>query len=123
MSEDDDGVIRLPVRFKNPPSEDALSLVVVHSEGCNHKWHFVRGKLVHFPFLIREGETEVECGGCGTKLDPMWVLRNLANEENGWKMAQERYLDEMKRLSERSRTECQHCGKMTKISRTKAKTA
>jgi hypothetical protein len=39
----------------------------------------------------------------------------------GW--AQARYHEEMKRLEERSLTQCEHCGKMTRISRAKAKTS
>ncbi len=47
----------------------------------------------------------------------MFVLRRLASEETSWKRHREVYIDEMKRLKERSRTKCYHCGKMTEISR------
>ncbi len=46
----------------------------------------------------------------------MFVLRIMATEENQWSRMRERYLEEMKRLRERSRTKCMHCGAMTEIS-------
>jgi uncharacterized protein YeaO (DUF488 family) len=44
------------------------------------------------------------------------VLRKLAHRETDFHQLAERYHDEMRRLSERSRTRCMHCGKMTRIS-------
>jgi hypothetical protein len=126
----DDKIKRLPVRFKKPPGEDVRTLKLVDSSRsrgeCNHKW-FVRssdglnGRMINVTYLIREGETEVECGNCHAKLDPMWVLRRLAGKETQWENAKYRYHEEMQRLSERSITQCDHCGKMTRISRAKAK--
>jgi predicted nucleic acid-binding Zn ribbon protein len=111
MSDDDDKVKRLPVRFKKPVVEEGRTLQVVHYEHdkCRHD--------LKVTYLIREGETEVECSGCGTKLDPMWVLRKLAAHDSQYYRARERYQEEMKRLNERSRTKCEHCGHMTRISR------
>jgi hypothetical protein len=40
----------------------------------------------------------------------------LAGEETKWHESFKRYQAEMRRLSERSRTKCQHCGQMTRIS-------
>jgi hypothetical protein len=124
MSDSDDKIKPLPVKFKKPPGDEPPFLKVVHYGGpCNHQW-FWRGdptsadsRMVNVTYLIREGETEVECSNCGTKLDPMWVLRRMATEETQWLRTRERYMDEMKRLRERSRTKCWHCGKMTEISR------
>lgn len=116
----DDNVTSLPVKFKKPVDpNDQPMLKVVHSNSneCNHDWKFVGGRTVDVQYLIREGETEIECGGCGAKLDPMFVLRKLAHKETRWHDARKRYADEMKRLSERSRTKCDHCGQMTRISR------
>jgi hypothetical protein len=47
----------------------------------------------------------------------MWVLTKLAHKETGYHETERRYHEEMKRLSERSRTKCEHCGQMTRISR------
>lgn len=118
----DDKVKPLPVKFKAPPAGDGPMLKVVHFGGCNHKYTVQTtgdqlGKIVSASYLIREGETEVECSLCNTKLDPMFVLRMLAKEETKWLDARKRYQEEMKRLKERERTKCDHCGHMTRISR------
>jgi hypothetical protein len=120
----DDKIKPLPVKFKAPPSDAEPMLKVVHYErdGCNHKWTFrdsggLSGRIVNASYLIREGETEVECSLCNTKLDPMFVLRMLAHEETSWHRARDAYQAEMKRLQERERTKCDSCGKMTRISR------
>ncbi|ABS14278.1 hypothetical protein I6H96_02815 [Brucella anthropi] len=119
MTEDEDKITKLPIKFKSPPGEDEPMLKIVsHEPGvCNHAWQFRNGRQIHATYFIREGETEVECSLCGTRLDPMFVLRKLAQAENRWQASRERYQDEMKRLSERTRTKCKHCGQMTPISR------
>lgn len=119
-SEAGDNVKKLPVRFKAPPGVGAPMLKVVHhgEDGkCNHIWLSRNNRTEDVHYLIREGETEVECGNCGTKLDPMFVLRRLANEETQWLRTRSNYVEEMKRLNARTRTTCQHCGKMTRITR------
>ena len=121
MTETDEKVARLGVKFKAPPAADGPMLRLVDRydrETCNHQTYFAAGgglRDVHY--LIREGETEVECGNCGTRLDPMFVLRNLAKKESDWNRTREVYQEEMARLKDRQRTTCQHCGKMTRISR------
>lgn len=125
-------VTRLPIAFKSPPGEDAPALKVVDPydsrHGCNHKYFYVStgglsSRLQHVTYRIRDGETDVECGNCGTRLDPMWVLRQFAAKESEYVRKRQHAQEEMARLRERERTECQHCGKMTKISRTKASKA
>ena len=111
-------VTPIPIKFKAPPCDDAPMLKVVSWDGkCNHRYAMRDDRMVHASYQIREGETEVECSLCHTRLDPMFVLRILASEETQWHRARQRYIDEMKRLSERSRTKCWHCGQMTEISR------
>ncbi|ELT47398.1 hypothetical protein [Brucella intermedia] len=118
MNEEDDKIKKLPIRFKTQPGEEAPMLKVVHYDGkCNHRQFYKDGKMVHVTYQIREGETEVECSHCGTRLDPMFVLKILAVEENRWMETRKNYQAEMKRLNERSRTKCKHCGQMTPISR------
>jgi hypothetical protein len=109
--DDDDKVKQLPVRFKNPAPEDRTLMrpyEVDKGGGCSHF-------MVHY--IIDEKLAEVECGGCGAKLNPMWVLGQLANMDRRYEEGQKRYQEEMKRLDERERTKCQNCGKMTRISR------
>lgn len=119
---DDDKIKPFPVRFKAPPgAEPPFLRVVDYDKKCNHRYHWVdngglSGRMVNATYQLREGETEIECGLCNTRLDPMFVLRIMANEENDWSRSRARYIDEMKRLGERSRTKCEHCNKMTRIS-------
>ena len=75
------------------------------------------GECRHDRSIVDERKTEVTCADCGEKLNPIWVLSQLANKESGWFRSRDRYQDEMKRLEERSRTRCQKCGYMTRISR------
>lgn len=117
---DDDKVRPIGIKFKTPPGEDAPMLTLVTQwakDGCNHRSYYDDGRMHAMTYYLRDGETEVECSRCNTRLDPMFVLRILATEETQWSRARERYIDEMKRLRERSRTKCWHCGKMTEISR------
>lgn len=121
MESDDGKVTRLGVRFKEPPGENGPTLKLVDRydrDGCNHRFTIGQsGAFRQVQYLIREGETEVECGNCGTRLDPMFVLAQLARKESDWNRSRETYQEEMARLKARQRTTCQHCGKMTRISR------
>lgn len=112
---EDDKVRPIGVQFKPPPSDDR-TLTVVRDTGCDHKLTFVNGKVVRANYLIREGETEVECGLCGKHIDPMFVLLNLANQETSWIRNRQAYQEEAKRLQNRRRTKCEHCRKITRIS-------
>lgn len=104
----EDNVTKLPIRFKNLDRDKSLEIVHYKPDACTHH---------NQTYMITESEESVECGTCGTKLSPLWVLRQLALQEMKWHETRARYHEEMKRLGERSRTTCQHCGKMTKISR------
>lgn len=111
MIDEDDTVLRLPVKFKSPVPEDRTLVrpfEVAKSGGCSH---------LFCGYVVDEALAEVECGRCGAKLNPMWVLNRLANEDRRMAKSQERYQDEQRRLAKRSRTKCDHCGKMTRISR------
>lgn len=107
---DDDKVQRLPVRFKKPLGDKAPILKVVHYKlgECSHR---------DTTYLICASETEVVCGRCNTRLSPLWVLAQLAHHEHRMNDLNDQYDDQMKRLAERSRTKCEHCGRMTRISR------
>lgn len=116
---DEDNVRPIGVRFKAPLGEDApmLTVIVPPADGCNHRSFYANGHMHSVTYYLRKGETEVECSRCNTRLDPMFVLTILANEETQWSRNRERYIEEMKRLRERSRTKCLCCGQMTEISR------
>jgi hypothetical protein len=120
FGDDENKVKQLGVAFKKPPGEDEPQLKVIHGydkSTCNHLWRIEGSTTRQAQYLIRDGEMEVECGLCGTRLDPMFVLQKLAREESQWQRHRQQHLDEMKRFNERSRTKCEHCDRMTRISR------
>lgn len=101
----DDTVIYPP--FKKRPIDVERVLTVVHSYGqCRHE-----------RFTIDEKLAQVECRDCKASLNPFYALAQLARQETRYHELHERYQDEMKRLGERSKTKCEHCQKMTRISR------
>jgi len=109
--ETDDKVKRLPVRFKKPVPEDRTLVrpfEVAAGLKCQH---------IMVGYVVDPAAAEVECGKCGEKLNPMWVLGQLATIDRRMAESQARYQDEQKRLAERQRTKCYHCGKITRISR------
>jgi len=112
MSEDDGKITTLPVRFKSPLSSDRTLLLpfeVPQPGKCDH---------LFTQYIIDPAAAEVECGKCHEKLNPMWVLERLASEDRRIEDSRKRYREESQRLSDRLKTKCQHCGKMTRISRT-----
>jgi hypothetical protein len=102
-------VTRLPVRFKEPPDEDRTLLGPYeppHHPDCQHL--FVQ-------YWVSPSEAEVTCGKCGTKLNPMWVLGQLATSDRRYAEQQKAAKAAQARLDERRRAKCQHCGKMTRV--------
>ena len=98
-------VVRLAVKFKAPVPEDRY-LVVEHGK-CFHN---------NAPYYVDEKLAEVRCGQCNERLNPVWVLLQMAQKETRWHESMKRYQEEMERLSKRSKTKCNHCGQMTRIS-------
>lgn len=96
-------VFTLPVKQRDNDTERVLT--EVRSYDCFHR-----------RFVIDDHLQQVECRDCGEKLNPMYALAQLARQENRYHELHARYHDELHRLAERSRTKCQHCGKMTSIS-------
>lgn len=97
------------MKFKKaaPGERTLLAPYEVAKRGCHH-----------YPghFIVNESLAEVTCADCGEKLNPMWVLQQLATRDRNFAEAHTRYHEQMKRLSERTSTKCRHCGKMTRIS-------
>jgi len=98
-------VVELKVKRKQHPGSEVM--LVPAPRACAHLGSFE----------VDEALAEVTCCECGAKLNPMHVLKLLCNQESRWHRVRSAYQDEMKRLAERERTKCQHCGQMTKISR------
>jgi hypothetical protein len=106
---DGDNVKPLPVKFKGPLPEER-TLLVPYEVG--------KSKCSHYPgrFIVDSSLAEVTCGDCNEKLNPMWVLGQLATRDRNFAEAHVRYHEQMKRLSDRTSTKCRHCGKMTRVS-------
>lgn len=98
-------VVDLGVKRKHPPGADVM--LVPAPRTCAHL----------NAFEVDEALAEVTCCECGAKLNPMHVLKILCSQESRWHRTRAAYQEEMKRISERERTKCQHCGQMTRISR------
>lgn len=76
----------------------------------------VFAKCMHGQFQIDSTLEQVTCGVCKERLNPIYVLKRLAMQDSKFRENNEKYNEEMKRLTERSKTKCEHCGQMTKIS-------
>jgi hypothetical protein len=110
MSDEEEKVARLPVRFREPPPAERTLLLPyeVPKDGrCDH---------LFCQYIVNSKEADVECGRCGTKLNPMWVLGELANHDRRMDDQQKAAQAAAERLDQRRRTKCQHCKKMTRIS-------
>lgn len=101
----DDKITTLPV--KQRPDKGHLMLVPPTENTCNH-WPS--------QFEVDANAAKCRCKKCGAEVSAMFVLERLMLDESRWNQTREAYQDEMKRLKERSRTKCDHCGKMTRVS-------
>jgi len=72
-------------------------------------------KCRHNKFLIDPQLGYVECGICGEKLNPMWVLEQLCSEEARYYKHLEALTELAKKAEKKNRCKCEHCKKMTKI--------
>ena len=101
-----ENILKLPVKPREPTGDRFL--VDVPYTKCKH-WQG--------PFEIDVDGGKCKCLKCNTEVTAMFVLEQLMQQESRWMRTREAYLGEMKRLDERSSTKCQHCDKMTRISR------
>jgi len=69
----------------------------------------------HNKFQVDSRHSTVECGLCGEKLNPMWVIEQFCNKEHRLFMQ----LDFLRKLAKKAeiknRCKCEHCEKMTRI--------
>lgn len=99
-------VLKLPVKKTEPPGDRMLQ-PVPYAGRCAHR---------NTTFEIDLAAGDCKCLGCGERVTAIFVLEKLMQEESRWMRTRAAYQDEMKRLKERERTKCQHCGQMTRIS-------
>lgn len=101
----DDKVAPIGVKYREQEASERVLTVV---DGL---------KCVHRRFTVDKTLAQVTCRDCNEKLDPMYVLTQIAYGETKYHDLHARYQDELTRLRERSKTKCEHCQKMTTISR------
>ena len=77
------------------------------------KWPTCR----HSNFLVDVSLQEVECGKCGQKLNPMFVIERMANEESRGRSLLTELQEDIEKSKNKMRCKCEHCQKMTRIQR------
>lgn len=92
---------------RREPVEGNPFLVPVPYSACRHQFT---------TFVVDVDGGKCTCKACGGEVTPMFVLEKLMQQESRWMRTRAAYQDEMKRLSERSRTKCRKCGAMTPVS-------
>ena len=102
------------------PTADVVELKVKHKSPLDKERFFATveaRRCAHFggPFELDADAGTCKCCECGENVSPMFLLEKMMKKESRWMANRERYLDEMRRLADRSRTKCDHCGKMTRI--------
>lgn len=100
-----DNIVEFTGKKREP---DAAMLVPVDPRACIH---------FNTSFTVDVDGSKCFCKGCGGEVSTIFVLKRLMDMESGWLRNRARYLDEMRRLTERSQTKCRSCGAMTRISR------
>lgn len=71
----------------------------------------------HGPYLVDESLSLVECGTCKRELNPMFVLKALAESDSALAFRMNSLRKTVEKYEARLRCKCQHCGKMTRISK------
>lgn len=89
-----------------PVYQQGLRLIRYVHGSCNHST---------CTYIVDEKLAEVQCGDCGAKLEPVWVLRQLCEKEARWNERRREFLELQEETKGRTRTRCQHCDQMTAI--------
>lgn len=92
----------------NPPTGQVIHLTAVRN------FHSTR-VCPHLHLSVDPEKAFVECKDCQEKLNPMAVLSRFAKEESRWSIERQSMNETIKKLQEKSRCKCEHCGKMTRI--------
>lgn len=76
---------------------------------------FAVAKCSHRNMIVDEDLAEVECQDCGAKLNAVAMLARFASEESRWHRQGVALRELQRKLEEKQRCKCQHCGKMTRV--------
>lgn len=91
---------------RNESMEKVLERKNIFADRCHHGRYLVDTEMGY-----------VECGICSEKLNPMFVLGQLCNEEARAWVSLEAIKKLAKQTEDKLRCKCQHCKKMTRIYR------
>lgn len=85
------------------------------SDKILHLKNKYRPNCSHNKFIVDPQLSTVECGLCGEKLNPMWVLEQYAKGES--RLFNQLYTlkSEIEISKSKVRCKCKHCGKITSI--------
>lgn len=107
MDDENDKVTVLPVTFQKPREDTPeRTLKRVLTPKCTH-WNVT--------YLVDDSKTQVECSKCGEKLNPMWVLGQLATKESGYLATIKKAQQAMDEMQTKTRTKCEHCNRFTRV--------
>lgn len=101
---DDENVVGIGVRKKRVDPDRTIESVRV-------------GVCSHPRFLVDERLNEVECQVCHERLSPMWVLRQIANNESWQAQRRDNLRNLIRQLAEKVRYKCRSCGAMNDMAR------
>lgn len=99
----DDNVIELKISEKKPEEKSVFQRA---SRQCYHSH-----------FMVDETLNNVTCGKCKKELNPMWVLKELCQNEAYDRRRLSQLREEVKATENKMRCKCENCGKMTRIAR------
>lgn len=102
----DDKIVAIPIKHRDSVGDKVLELVP----------EYQLRKCRHTRYEVDRALAQVTCKDCKEKLDPMYVLVQIAHGETKYHDLHARYQDEMGRLSNRTKAKCEHCSRMTRIS-------
>ena len=74
-------------------------------------------KCNHSNYLVDTSLQEVECGKCGKKLNPMYVIEQMCNAESQQRHRLSELKKEVENTELKMKCKCQHCKQMTRIQR------
>ncbi len=99
----DDDIHILHKRTK-PRRDEDLVLHVVRDYSCRHPH-----------FIVDEAKSKVECGLCGEKLNPMWVLQEIARQDSQLAQMRDALSKKVTDLRNKTKYKCGSCGKMNDL--------
>lgn len=106
MSDDKELGEVVPLGKTAKPTDQRGLRLIRYSAACSHRT---------CTYIVDESLAEVQCGDCGAKLEPVWVLRQLCEKEARWNERRKEFLELQEETKGRTRTRCQHCDQMTAI--------